>query len=159
GNYSARLNNLANRAGTYATMGDIDRAERELAKLAPEIGKSIAPDSVPAMSITYIGARIAAARGRTDEALAGYSSVIEFFDRRGMAIAPVARTLNARAEVRLTTGDLEAALADAERSLQIAHAVQGDSPRSSQTGLAYSLLARVRERRGDLAEARTDASV
>ena len=157
GNYSARLNNLANRAGTYVVMGDLDRAERELATLTPEIGKSIPPDSVPAMSITYVGARVAAARGRTDEALAGYSSVIEFFDRRGMAIAPVARTLNARAEVRLKTGDVAAALADAQRSLQIARAVQGESPRSSQTGLAYSMLARVHENRGDLTEARSEA--
>jgi tetratricopeptide (TPR) repeat protein len=158
GNTASRFTNLANRAGTYVVMGELDRAERELAALIPEVGKSIAPDSVPAMSIRYVGARIAAARGRTAEALAGYTNVIEFFDRRGMAVAPVSRTLNARAEVHLKTGDVTAALADAERSLQIARAVQGDSPRSSQTGLAYSVLARVYERRGDLAQARTAAN-
>jgi hypothetical protein len=75
-----------------------------------------------------------------------------------MAIAPVARTLNARAEVRMRTGDVTAALADAERSLQIARVVQGESPRSSQTGLAYSMLARIHESRGDVAEARAAAS-
>ena len=92
GNHNAYLNNLANRAGTYVVMGDLDRAEREMATLTPQIGRSIPPDSVAAMSIKYIGARLAAARGRTEEALAGYSDVIDFFDRRGMAIAPVART-------------------------------------------------------------------
>jgi tetratricopeptide (TPR) repeat protein len=158
GNTISRFTNLANRTGTYVLMGDIDRAERELAALVPEVGKSIAPDSVPAMSIVYVSARIAAARGRTAEALAGYSNVIDFFDRRGMAVAPVSRTLNARAEVNLKIGDVTAALADAERSLQIARAVQGDSPRSSQTGLAYAMLARVHESRGDLAQARTAAS-
>jgi serine/threonine-protein kinase len=157
GNQSARANNLANRAGTYVLMGDLDRAERELAGLTPEIGKSIPPDSVPAMSIVYIGARVAAARGRTADALAGYAKVIDFFDSRGMAIAPVARTLNARAEIHLQTGDVAAALADVERSLKIARATQGNSPRSSQTGLAYSLLARVHESRGEAAEARASA--
>jgi eukaryotic-like serine/threonine-protein kinase len=158
GNSTSRLTNLANRTGTYVLMGDIDRAERELAALVPEVGKSIAPDSVPGMSIMYVRARIAAARGRTADALAGYSNVIEFFDSRGMAVAPVSRTLNARAEVHLETGDVAAALADGERSLRIARAVQGDSPQSSQTGLAYSLLARVHERRGELAEARSAAN-
>jgi hypothetical protein len=102
-----------------------------------------------------IQARIAAARGRTPEALSGFTSVIEFFDRRGMAVAPVARMLGARAEIHLGSGDTTAALADAERALRIARTLQSDNPHSSLTGLALSVLAQVHEGRGEHAEAQT----
>ncbi len=157
GSIAARVNNLANRAGTYLLMGEVGRAEQELAALLPEIGRTIPPDSVAGMTIVQVQARIAAARGRLPEALAGYSTVIDFFDRRGMVVAPVARMLTARADVHLNTGDLTAALADAERALRISRTVQSDNPHSSLTGIALSLLARVHERRGQQADARKAA--
>ena len=157
GNNIARINNLANRAGTYVLMGELSRAEQELASLLPEIDRTIPPDSVPGIAIMQVQARIAAARGRFPEALAGYSRVIDFFDHRAMVVAPVARMLIGRAEIHLNAGNMPLALADAERALQISRTVQSDNPHSSLTGMALVLLAHIYERRDEQAEARTAA--
>jgi hypothetical protein len=58
GHTGVRIGALAYRAGTYLLMGDVDRAELELAHIAPEVGKSVPPDSVPAMTIMQVQARI-----------------------------------------------------------------------------------------------------
>ena len=71
GHNGVRIGALAYRAGTYLLMGDIDRAERELAEVTPESASPFQPDSVPAMTIMQVQARIHAARGRFAEAVAG----------------------------------------------------------------------------------------
>jgi tetratricopeptide (TPR) repeat protein len=157
GHNGVRIGALAYRAGTYLLMGDIDRAERELADVTPELGKSVPPDSVPAMTIMQVQARIHAARGRFAEAVAWLTKVVEFFDGRHMAVAPLARALNFRAEAYLGKGDTDAALADARRALEISRSLQGDKPWSSLTGLSLLSTARIQESRGDHDAARLTA--
>ena len=82
GHTGVRIGALAYRAGTYLLMGDVDRAEQELADIAPEVGKTVPADSVPAMTIMQVQARIHAARGRFAEAIAGLTKIVEFFDGR-----------------------------------------------------------------------------
>lgn len=86
-------------------MGNIGQAEPEVAEIAPEVGKSIPPDSVPAMMILQVQARIHAARGRFPEAISGFTKIVEFFDGRQMAVAPLVRALNFRADANLGKGD------------------------------------------------------
>jgi tetratricopeptide (TPR) repeat protein len=157
GHAAVRISALANRANTYLQMGDISRAEQELAAVVPEVGKSIPPDSVPAMTIMQVQARIHAARGRLDEAAAGLTKVVEFFDGRHMAVAPLARALNYRAEAYLAGGNTDAALADARRALEISRKLQGDKAWSSLTGLSLLSIARTQETRGDHEAARSAA--
>jgi tetratricopeptide (TPR) repeat protein len=157
GHTGVRIGALAYRAGTYLQMGDIDRAERELADVTPEVGKTIPPDSVPAMTIMQVQARIHAARGRFAEAVAGLTKIVEFFDGRSMAVAPLARALNFRADAYLGQGDANAALADARRALEVSRRLQGDKPWSSLTGLSLLTIARIEERRGDYDAARLAA--
>ena len=157
GHTGVRVGALAYRAGTYLLMGDIDRAEREVADVAPEIGESIPPDSVPAMTILQVQARVDAARGRFPEAIAGLTKIVEFFDGRGMAVAPLARALNFRADAHLGQGDAHAALADARRALEISRRLQGDKPWSSLTGLSLLSIARIQEGVGDHDAARLAA--
>jgi len=149
GHSGVRVGAFVYRAGTYLLMGDVDRAERELAGIAPEIGKSVPTDSVPAMTFVQVQARIHTARGRFDEAIAGLTKSVEFYDGRGMAVAALARALNFRAEAYLGKGYTDAALADARRALEISRRLQGDKPWSSLTGLILLSIAHVQERRGD----------
>jgi tetratricopeptide (TPR) repeat protein len=157
GNEIVRIGTLAYRANTYLMMGEVDRAERELAVITPEIGKSVPADSVPAMVILQAQARLDGARGRYADAVAGYTRVIEFFDGRKMTVAPLARALIARGEVRLEAGQVDAAMEDAQRALEVAKSLQGDKPHSSYTGQALLLVAQLRERLGDHAAAKEAA--
>jgi eukaryotic-like serine/threonine-protein kinase len=157
GNAGVRVGAVAYRAGTYLLMGDIDRAERELADVTPEVGKSVPADSVPAMIIMQVQARIQAARGRFPEAIAGLTKIIEFYDGRSMAVAPLVRALNFRAEAHLGKGDTDAALADARRALEVSRRLQGDKPWSSLSGLSLLSIAHIQERRGDPEAARAAA--
>ena len=149
GNTAVRIAGIAYRAMTLLLMGDLSRAERDVAAIAPEIGSQIAADNVPAMAVLQAQARIDAAHARLPEAIAGLTRIVQFFDDRHMAVAPLVRTLLIRGDVYLRQGDTDAALADAARSLAVSRALQGDKPYSSLTGLALLLMARVGESRGD----------
>jgi tetratricopeptide (TPR) repeat protein len=157
GNAVIRVGTRAYRANTYMLMGDAARAEQELAAIAPEIGKAVPADSVPAMAFLLAEARVDAARARYPEAVAGITKIVEFFDGRQMKVASLARALIARGEVHLETGDLASAMADARRALDIARSLQGDKPHSSLTGQSLLLTARVHQGLHDLPAARAAA--
>jgi eukaryotic-like serine/threonine-protein kinase len=158
GNAAVRIAALAGRANTRLLMGDVDGAERELAPLTSEIGKTVPQDSVPAMTILQVRARVDAERGRLSQSIAELSKIVGFFDGRGMRVAALVRALNVRGDVYLRSGDGTSAMADAERSLDIARTLQGGKPYSSLTGQGLLLMARAQELRGELAAARTVAS-
>jgi tetratricopeptide (TPR) repeat protein len=149
GHEGMRVGALAYRAGTYLLMGDVHRAETELADIAPLVGKSVPADSVPAMLIMQVQARIDMAHGRFPEAIAGLTKIVEFYDGRSMAVAPLVRALNFRADSQLGKGDADAAMTDARRALEISRRLQGDKPWSSLTGQSLLTIARIQENRGD----------
>ena len=157
GHTNVRVGALAYRAGTFLLMGDTQRAERELADIAPLVGNSVPADSVPAMLIMQVQARIDAAHGRFAEAIAGLTKIVEFYDGRSMAVAPLVRALNFRADAHLGKGETDAAIADARRALEISRRLQGDKPWSSLTGLSLLTIARMDESRGDNEAARLAA--
>ena len=157
GHTNVRVGALAYRAGTYLLMGDTQRAERELADIAPLVGNSVPADSVPAMLIMQVQARIDAAHGRFAEAIAGLTKIVEFYDGRSMAVAPLVRALNFRADAHLGKGETDAAIADARRALEISRRLQGDKPWSSLTGLSLLTIARMDESRSDNEAARLAA--
>ena len=148
GHEVVRVGALAYRASTYLLMSDVSRAEAELADVAPLVGKSVPADSVPAMVIMQVQARIDAEHGRFAEAIAGLTKIVEFYDGRGMAVAPLVRALNFRADTQLRKGAADAALVDARRALEISRRLQGDKPWSSLTGLSLLTIARIQETRG-----------
>jgi tetratricopeptide (TPR) repeat protein len=157
-NAAVRIGSLAYRANTYLLMGDVDRAEWEIAVIAPEIGAAVPADSVPAMTLLSVQARVAATRGRLPEAITGFTKVIEFFDGREMTVAPLVRALIGRGEAQLQAGNTGAATADAERALQVSRKLQGDKPYSSLTGMSLLLSSRIHETRVDHAAARAKAA-
>lgn len=156
-NATIRIGSLAYRANTYVLIGDVARADKDLAAIAPEIGKAVPADSVPAMAFLQARARADAARGRLPEAIAGFTEIVAFFDGRQMTVAPLARVLIARGEAHLKAGDIDAAMADGQRALKVSRSLQGDKPHSSLTGLSLLLISRVHAQRGDPAAARAAA--
>lgn len=142
-NVSAQLHALVNRAGTYLTMGDTGRAERELRELQQQYASLIPPDSVPATTIRLIEGRLAAAQGNLDLALKHLDSAVAFFDARQMNVAPLTRALGARAQVHLQRGDVALARADATRALEISRSLQGGKPYSNLTGASLLQLAQI----------------
>jgi serine/threonine-protein kinase len=154
GNASVRAGAFANRGMTYLQMGDLAHAEEDLAQVASEIGKSVPADSVPATLFMQLQARVDAEHGDFSKATSELTRIIEFFDGRGMKTAALVRVLNARSEVCLRAGDMDAAMAEATRSLEVARALQGGKAHSSLTGQALLLTARIDDARGDQAAAR-----
>jgi hypothetical protein len=71
-----------------------------------------------------------------------------------MAVAPVTRALNARAELHLKRGDVAAARADAQRALEIARKLQNTKQYSSLTGASLLQLAEIEAAAGDQAKGR-----
>jgi hypothetical protein len=63
-----------------------------------------------------------------------------------------------RSDVYLRSGDAASAMADAQRSLDIARTLQGDKPYSSLTGQALLLMAGAKEMRVETSGAHTVAS-
>jgi tetratricopeptide (TPR) repeat protein len=156
-NVGSELHVLVNTAGTYLQMGDPDRATALLADIDKNFGGQIPGDSVPATTIRYIRGRVASVRGDLEQADALLTQTIEFFDQRGMAISPVTRALNARAEVRLKDGDVAAARADAQRALEISKKLQDAKAFSSLTGLSLLQLAEVESVGGERGKAQAVA--
>jgi serine/threonine-protein kinase len=142
-NLSSLLHAQVNRAGTYLIMGDVDRAASELATLEANYGATLPRDSVPAITIQYLNGRIATQRGDTARALALLSGSIDFFDERGMQVAPLTRALTARATAKLKTGDVPGATADTQRAIEISKKLQGEKPYSSLTGQSLLQLAEI----------------
>jgi tetratricopeptide (TPR) repeat protein len=138
----------------YLLMGDVARAEQELATITPEIGESVAADSVPAIQVMQLQARVDAEHGRYPAAIEGLKKIVEFYDGRGMKVAPVVRALLVRGDVYLRAGDLDGAMPDATRALEVARSLQGGKSYSSLTGQSLLLMARIDEARGDQAAAR-----
>jgi hypothetical protein len=95
------------------------------------------------------------AEGRTSEALARYSELIA---KPNVTDAMLARALAERADVYLKLGQMDLAMADATRDVQVARRLQRDKPYSSFTGRALAALARCQQARDAKSYARATAA-
>jgi tetratricopeptide (TPR) repeat protein len=145
----------ANRADVRVSMGEPAAAVRELQELSPLVAKAIAPDSTSMHRFIRLQARIAVAEGRTSEALARYSELIA---KPNVTDAMLARALAERADVYLKLGQMDLAMADATRDVQVARRLQRDKPYSSFTGRAHAALARCQQARDAKSYARATAA-
>jgi len=152
-----RVDALVNRASTYLAMGDLAHAEETMAILKTEPESVVDPQSATGFSLKAMQARLAAAHGDLADAAAGFSTLIDTFEKRKSSTSWITSLLRSRSDVYLRQGDLEGALADAQRAVQLARDLQGARPRSSLTGLALLSLSRVQEKRGEMRSARAAA--
>jgi tetratricopeptide (TPR) repeat protein len=150
-------------AGAGIAWALLDRGEYAAAQLAMAdaragFGPKLPPDSMPAVTMQQFDARAALLAGRADQARLGFGRVIDFFDSRGMQVAPVVSALRGRAEAQRQMGALDAATADLERGLAIARRLQGDKPYSSHVGRTLAAMQPVLVARGRAEAARRAAA-
>jgi len=158
GRADMRVDALVNRAATYLAMGNLAKAEQAMAQARAEPDVAINPNSATGISLTAVQARIAAARGDLSAAASSLSALIDSFDRRKFVSGTVTSVLRSRCDVYLRQGNAEAAMADAQRALQMARALQGSKAHSSLTGLALLSVSQVHLHQGADSEARLAAA-
>ncbi len=159
GHTRGRMIALAQRGTAYVLMGDLDRAEQDLADAIKTAGPGFSLESPQALQLRFLKARIAGARGRYAEALEGVSGVIAFLDtRKEHTTGAVATALRVRGNLHLQFGQVELAAADGRRMLEIARSLQGGKPWSSHVGEALWILARAHAMAGDRASAKKEAA-
>jgi tetratricopeptide (TPR) repeat protein len=139
----------------YAEQGRDEDGRRELAEADAECDTAV-PDGTPGnYSRQLAAARLELLRGRTEAAVAVFTTMVE--DR-----TPSAGTISAllgRAEAWMQTGQVAAALEDARQALDYARSLQGCKQASFRVGLASLMIARAREQQGERAAAHEAAEV
>jgi eukaryotic-like serine/threonine-protein kinase len=144
------------RADVLVNMGKLALAEQELQKLTLLMQSgSIAPNRIITQRVMRVRARIAAAEGRLPDAIASYSELIALPD---VAKVMLTRSLIERADVYLKAGTPDLALADAQRSLELARALQRDKPHSAFTGRALAALSRCQQASAATSQAKAAAN-
>jgi tetratricopeptide (TPR) repeat protein len=119
-------------------------------------GKVLAA-SPASFNLTRLKAMLDADDGRLDEARTGLDALVEAMEARGLRTTALVGVMNARADVLMRAGQLDAAEQDIERALSLARSIQGGLPHSSGTGLALLQRSRLKALRADAAGARADA--
>ena len=144
------------RADVLVNMGKLALAEQELQKLTLLMQSgSIAPNRIITQRVMRVRARIAAAEGRLSDAIASYSELIALPD---VAKVMLTRSLVERADVYLKAGTPDLALADAQRNLELARALQRDKPHSAFTGRALAALSRCQQASAATSQAKAAAN-
>ena len=143
------------RADVLVYMGKVAPAEQELQKLTHlMMTSSIAPSSIITQRVMRVRARIAASEDRLPDAITGYSELIAL---PGVPKVMLTRALFERADLYLKSGAPDLALADAQRSLELARALQRDKPYSAFTGRALAALSRCQQATAATSEAQVTA--
>lgn len=145
-------------ATTQLERGERAAALQAAADARRAFGPALAPDGMHALSLQQFHAREALAAGRLEEAAAGATRIVGFFDQRGMEVAPLVSALRLRAEVHWRSGRFDAAEADLARALPIARRLAGGQPASSLLARTLWAQQRLRAARGHESEAREGAA-
>ncbi|HEX5476059.1 MAG TPA: protein kinase [Vicinamibacterales bacterium] len=150
---------LLMRAAIYRAQGDLARAEAMLAQVEPRLRRSLPPTHIAFAAIFRERALIAEARhdlpaalDLTNRCLAAIEVSIK---AGGSGATDVAFTLVRRSGLERQLGQIDNAAADAQRGLQMMLARMHAGQVSSQLGLAYLNLGRVRLAQQQPAAART----
>ncbi len=138
--------------------GDVDGAKAQVARARERLGPQLPGDSMPAVALLQFDARAALHQGHLAQARERYGTVIDFFQRRDMQVAPMVSALRMRAEAHRRDGAFAAAAADLDRAMTIARKLQGDKAYSSHTGRTLAALHALQRSRGHHVEARQTAA-
>lgn len=130
---------LLGKARAYFAKGDFQSAQAIVDQLLRRSGTMIPSNSRDDLALRSLEGRIALARGDVPRALKQLSLALDDYDARGMQVGAVVTVLCARSEAHLRSGNIQAAIDDAQRALAVARVLQANKPASVHT--AYSLLA------------------
>ncbi len=146
---------LNTKADILRAQGNLDQAQALLDEAASDLRAGrIQPETPTSLRQKLFQGRVWAARSELAAANAAFTDVVDTYTRLGCCGGATSRALVARAEVSLAAHAYDAALADAQRALQLAQQAQGGAPFSNFTGAAWLTIARVRAAEQRPAEAR-----
>ena len=153
GSHRSVVNGLLGKSRVLLALGQTQAAQATYDAAAAEIGTTVARETPEGIGAYGVEARLAAAHGDLPRALQAYTNSIDFFERRQLKIGALAAALYGRGDIHLLAGDAEAALADAQRALDISRTLQGQKRASAHTGLSLALLSRIQDSHGNQVEA------
>ena len=128
---------LGARGRVFRARGQYTQAMQALSELEQQFQRAYPPECACFGSIASERGLLAAARGEGDRAMAEMNKAVAIAegDKRRPDVLP--RLLVRRAEVELSLGRPDAALADAERSIRVNVDITAPDAHSSTLGLAY----------------------
>jgi len=132
-------------ASVSLELGDPGAAAGYLADASTNISAEAAPSARSIMRLQILRGTLALRQGRAAEARSDLDAAIA----SGKNVYWKMRALLIRADANMTDNKLDAAEADARQALSLARSVQGTTPYSNRTGLAWLTLGRVMARQGD----------
>jgi serine/threonine protein kinase len=136
-------------------MGDYARAQTLLNQAALQLGAAkVRAQGVADNRHQLFQAQLWMDVGRFAEAADAFGHLIGNYTELGCCGAALNFALIGRAELFLARHRVDAAVADAQRALEVSKRAQGSTPYSSHTGLAWLTMGRARQARGDTALAR-----
>jgi tetratricopeptide (TPR) repeat protein len=130
-------------------MGDTIAADTYVDQAAALLGPGEPPDSVLSMKLALSRGRLDLSAGRFDDARAQFARASS--SKRSKNTAADAEL--AKTETELLVGNAAAGAAEARLALGMATSLQGGLPYSRRTGLAWLLLGRALQMRGESPEA------
>jgi eukaryotic-like serine/threonine-protein kinase len=137
---------LGGKAEVARAQGRFDDAQAFLDHAAEVLSAgNVSSKSTGALRLRRFQAYLWADRGRSQDASALFSQLMEDYARLDCCVDSRARILIGRAEGSLSEHQLDRASADAERALEFARAAQGHTPYSFVTGRAWLTIGQVRQ--------------
>jgi eukaryotic-like serine/threonine-protein kinase len=152
GSRKTMVNGLLGKTRVLLALGQTQAAQAAFDTAAAEIGTNVARETPEGIGAYAVEAKLAAAHGDLSHAVEAYTHAVDFFERRQLKIGALAAALYGRGEVHLLAGDTQAALADAQRALEISRTLQGQKHASAHTGLSLALLSRIQDSGGNKVE-------
>jgi tetratricopeptide (TPR) repeat protein len=149
---------LLSRVATYRLQHHLDAADATLGEVEPRLRAALPPGHVAFVSIASEHALIAQARGDSSAALAAMNEAVALVETaiktggQGSEILPM--VLMRRSAIEFDLAELDAAATDARRSIELLKARMPADIHSSHLGRAYTALAHVLAKQGDVAGAR-----
>jgi tetratricopeptide (TPR) repeat protein len=145
GDTESVASSLNSKADILREHGNLDAAQALLDEAASDLRAGhVEPGTPTSLRQKLFQGRVWAARGQLAEANAAFTDVIDTYTRLGCCGGATSRALVARAQVSLAAHVYGAALADAQRALDLAQRAQGGTPFSNFTGAAWLTIARIR---------------
>jgi len=132
-------------ASTSLELGDVGAAGGYLADATTNLSAEAAPMPREIMRLQMIRGSLELRQGRLEAARTDLETAIA----TGKNVYWKMRALLLRAEVNFNGNNLDAAQADAKLALSLAQSAQGTVPFSNRTGLAWLMLGRILQKRGD----------
>jgi serine/threonine-protein kinase len=140
------------RAAIYRAQGDLARAERMVAEVAPRLER-LPPGHINRATLAWERSQLAQARGDLGTAMTEADRAVSIASPRGGQ--QLARNVLRRSEVAFASNHFDRAAADAEEALRLESRGRPPGDYSNLAGLIYLALGRARQQQGRIDQAQS----